>query len=91
MKVMKTIFWIIINILIWFLIISQIGTVWKFFGGTFINGNEIVYKGKVLATAHDDCMLSWTEGLTKVEMFCPKTGTKDTWIDGKHQTNAVEK
>lgn len=47
---MKTIVILIINILILYFIVINIGNIWKLFGGSFINGDEIVYKGKVLAT-----------------------------------------
>jgi hypothetical protein len=87
---MKTIIILIINILILYYIFINVGTVWKFFGGTFINGNEIVYKGKVLATKTDDCMTSTTEDFKEVRLLCPKNGIDNTWINGELQTTSEQ-
>lgn len=84
---MKTIVALIINILFLYFLYSNIGTVWKFFGGTFINGNEIVYKGIVLFTKTDDCMTSTTEEFKKIRVVCPKNGIDKTWINGEIQVN----
>ncbi len=78
---------IILNIVVVYLIITNIGTVWKLFNGTFKNGNEIVYKGKVLDTMTKDCMLSTTENFEEIKMICPKDNNRKTWIKGVLQTN----
>lgn len=80
---------LIVNLLIAFaifvLMFKSLGPIMKFFNYSFINGNEIVYKGNVLATITDDCMVATTEEYKEIKLVCPKTGFNKVWINGQIQ------
>lgn len=84
-KVFKIITGLLIAFAIFVLMFKSLGFIMKTLKYSFINGNEIVYKGNVIATITDDCMISTTEEYKEIKLICPKTGFNKTWINGKIQ------
>lgn len=84
-KVLKIIIGLLIAFAIFVLMFKSLGVIMKTLKYSFINGNEIVYKGNVIATFSDDCMISTTEEYKEIKLICPKTGFNKTWINGKIQ------
>lgn len=81
--IMKWIIAMIISFLMFSTMIYSFPFVWKFFGGTFINGNEIIYKGKTLYVVDEKCYISTTEEMKKITVICKDK--KIVWIDGIQQ------
>jgi len=58
---------------------------WKYFGGTFLWGGEMIYKGKTLFKNNNNCTIFFKEDYSKIELIC--SSQKRTWIDGKEVNN----
>ena len=77
----KLLYFIIIMITIYVVIFFSIPYIWKLAGGSFVWGNEAIYKGKTLFNSNKDCSITFTHELEEVTLTCDSINR--TWIKGK--------
>ena len=77
----KLLYFLIIMITIYILIFFGIPYIWKLTGGSFVWGNEAIYKGKTLFISNEKCSIAFTHELEEVTLICDNI--KRTWIKGK--------
>ena len=77
----KVINYIVMLFLIMVSILYIFPYAWKYSGGTFLWGGEMIYKGKTLFE-RSDCAVVFENDYSKIELICPGQ-KKRTWINGK--------
>ena len=76
---------IIIIVLFMVTILYVFPYAWKYSGGTFLWGGEMIYKGKTLFK-RSECAVISANDFSKIELVCPGQ-KKRTWINGKELSN----